>query len=85
MNNTTKVQECPRCTTMAKLRSRDFSAQAKLALVAWEEVEQSVVEQPICDECYEDLREALVDRVDELAEFGAVMKTTGNVRSAKAG
>lgn len=60
--------ECPRCGEMARLRARSFSDQAISALVAWQEVTESAALQPICDECYGELREVLIDRHEELGE-----------------
>lgn len=58
--------KCPRCFDVAKLRYRDFSDQALAALVTWGEMEAKTVGQPFCNSCYEDMRETLIDRVDEL-------------------
>jgi len=35
-------------------------------LVIWGEIEESVVEQPICESCYEEFREILIDRHAEI-------------------
>ena len=67
MSQNQKDRECPRCRVEAKLRLRDFSPQAQAALVAWDEMDKSVMGNPICDDCYAELREVLVDRADELA------------------
>jgi hypothetical protein len=32
----------------------------------WEEIDSSVVGQPICNQCYGELRELLIDRADEI-------------------
>ena len=37
------------------------------ALVSWGELDESLVDQPICDDCYEELREALIDGESEVA------------------
>jgi len=61
-------QSCANCTSAARCRKRDFSEQAWTVLLAWGEVENRVVDQPICDDCYVDLREILIDRGEELAK-----------------
>lgn len=60
---------CPRCGVEAKLKARSFSDQAVAALVVWEELEKSVVDQPICGPCYDELREILIDRSDEVSNL----------------
>ena len=62
-----KHRQCPRCATKARLKDRDFSAQAVAALLAWGEIEKEHVGKAICEDCYGELREVLMDRADELA------------------
>lgn len=52
---------CPRCSSEGKLKQRSFSAHAVTTLVASGELEEGMADQAICDDCYEDLREALID------------------------
>lgn len=59
--------DCPRCGESARLRARTFSDQAMAALVAWQEISEQAIVTPICDECYGELREVLIDRQEELA------------------
>lgn len=57
---------CANCETVSKVRRRDFSGQAWAVLLAWEEVKKPAVDQPICEDCYNELREVLIDRADEI-------------------
>ncbi len=57
---------CPVCLTEAKCRNRDFSEQAWKALVLWKELEKKASGKSICDECYLELREILIERSDEI-------------------
>lgn len=57
---------CAHCGATAKCRRRDFSEQAWSALVAWGEIQEVVVDQGICESCYAELREVLIDRAEEL-------------------
>ena len=62
------AMNCANCNADEKSRKRDFSDQAWTVLVLWAEVQKGVVEQPICEECYAELREVLIDRADEISE-----------------
>lgn len=53
---------------MKRVRVRDFSPQAWAYLLHWEEIDSSVVGQPICSSCYSDLRELLIDRSSEMEQ-----------------
>ena len=59
-------QDCANCGTEEKCRRRDFSEQAWTVLLLWNEVDKSAVDQPICQPCYDELREVLIDRADEI-------------------
>jgi len=59
-------QGCAHCSNDIRCRRRDFSEQAWAALVVWGEVERNTVDQPVCDDCYSDLRDILIDRADEM-------------------
>lgn len=58
--------ECCNCGTESKCRRREFSEQAWTVLLLWNEVQPSAVDQPLCDSCYDELRETLIDRAEEL-------------------
>ena len=62
----TKVQRCPYCNTNQKCRQRNFSDQIWATLVLWKEIQASAISQPLCDDCYNELREVLIDRASEL-------------------
>lgn len=62
------VEICSNCETETKCRRRDFSEQAWSVLVLWHEVQMEAVDRPICDHCYNELREVLIDRADEIEE-----------------
>ncbi len=57
---------CPRCDSEQKLRHREFSAQAISALLVWGEIAERVVGVPICEGCYDELREVLIERNEEI-------------------
>ena len=58
---------CCNCGLQGKPpRHRTFSEQAWALLLLWKEITPSAVEQPICDACYDDLRETLMDRHTEV-------------------
>ena len=64
MQNTTV--ECCNCGTESKCRRREFSEQAWTVLLLWNEVQAPAVDQPLCDDCYNELRETLIDRAGEM-------------------
>ncbi len=57
---------CAVCSKQKKSISREFSSTAWSVLVAWEEVSFTDHESPMCEECYWDLREVLIDRSKEI-------------------
>jgi uncharacterized protein with PIN domain len=57
---------CANCEEDAKCRRRDFSEQAWTVLALWNEVQATAIDQPICEDCYNELREVLIDRADEI-------------------
>lgn len=65
---TTTIANCPRCDEESRLRAREFSDQATSALISWGEIIPTDIGLPVCDECYTDLREVLIDRVEELGQ-----------------
>ncbi|MFK7872744.1 MAG: hypothetical protein AB8C84_06165 [Oligoflexales bacterium] len=62
----TPATSCTNCLQKNPSRRRHFSEQAWAALLAWSEVSVSSVKQPICEHCYEEMREVLIDRIDEV-------------------
>ena len=59
-------ETCSNCSEETKCRRRDFSEQAWTVLVLWNEVQAAAVDQPICEHCYDELREVLIDRAEEI-------------------
>ena len=60
------IQDCKCCGDETRVRHRNFSPHAWAVLMAWEEIETEVIGQPICDSCYGDLREMLIERSGEV-------------------
>jgi len=57
--------ECCNCNAMSKSRRREFSDQVWAILIAWGEVNEDIVDRPICEDCYTELRDILIDRATE--------------------
>jgi hypothetical protein len=55
------TKKCPRCEHQAILRPRNFSDQAIASLVSWGDLDKKAVGHPICDECHDELRDALIE------------------------
>ncbi len=62
------TKSCPRCEHSAVLRPRNFSDQAIASLVSWGDMDKKLVGQPICDDCHEELRDALIEHHRRAAE-----------------
>jgi hypothetical protein len=62
----TVAESCTNCCEDVKSRKRDFSEQAWSVLVLWNEIQKTVVDQPLCEDCYNELREVLIDRATEI-------------------
>ena len=61
-------QQCGNCGEDVLSRKRTFSPQAWTALLLWNEITPSAVNQAICDLCYEEKRDILMDRTEDLEE-----------------
>ncbi len=61
-----KIQDCPRCGNAARLEKRPFSDQALAALIIWGDMEQSLIGQSICEECYTEMRDILIERGEDI-------------------
>lgn len=59
-------QPCASCGETRKCRHREFSPEAWAVLMHWEAIDAEAVAQPICELCYDDLREILIDRSSEV-------------------
>ncbi len=69
-NKVTKIipgASCANCLDdSTKIRRRDFSQQALAILVMWDEIRKTAIDEAICDSCYDDLREVLIERASEI-------------------
>lgn len=59
-------QTCASCGETRRCRHREFSTHAWAALLHWEEIDSSMIDQPICNQCYEELRDLLIERSREV-------------------
>lgn len=57
------IAKCPRCEAQAKLRPRDFSDQAVATLISHGDLQKKDVGASVCDECYDDLRDAMIEHL----------------------
>jgi hypothetical protein len=83
MQNVT--ESCANCGEDTKSRRRDFSEQAWTVLLVWGEIQKATVDQAICDHCYGELRETLIDRADEIAAVASQPAATAAPRKAVSG
>ncbi|MDD9950657.1 MAG: hypothetical protein OXT67_03735 [Zetaproteobacteria bacterium] len=76
---------CANCSNESvKCKRREFSLQAYTVLLLWQEMSPAAVDQPICEECYDELRDVLIDRRDEI-EVAAGQAETAQVVRQKMG
>ena len=64
LNQTSGI--CSNCSSLTHSRRRQFSEQAWFFLLSWDEINASAVDRAICDDCYYEMREILIDRNEEL-------------------
>jgi len=64
----TMDSQCHHCLLEKASSSRNFSEKAWEALLEWGEIEKTTVYEPLCQDCYEELRDVLIDRHSELQE-----------------
>jgi bacterioferritin-associated ferredoxin len=64
-----KIHDCPRCGNAARLEKRPFSDQALAALVTWGDMDRSLVGQAICEECYTEMRDILIERSEDIKKI----------------
>lgn len=57
---------CSVCSEDRKSRYREFSPHAWTALVSWGEVGTPNIGQAMCDGCYAEFRDLLIERADEV-------------------
>jgi hypothetical protein len=70
---------CAGCHAEGKAVRRDFSQHIWTALVQWQEIERAAVDKPICNSCYLNIRDVLIDRAEEIAVYQTQMRG-GNLR-----
>lgn len=63
------IRKCANCQEDRLSRHRDFNPQVWSLLLHWGEVQKRAVAKPICEPCYQDLRDILIDRADEMEEL----------------
>ena len=66
------VCSCPRCGDEQKLQKRLFSDVAIAALITWGDLEEELVDEAICDDCYKELRDVLIENSDSLTEVDPI-------------
>ena len=63
------ARQCGNCDQNDRTcRHRLFNPQIWSLLVAWQEIPKESVGNPICDSCYTDIRELLIERSDEMEQ-----------------
>lgn len=72
---------CSACNGHAKSAKREFSDQAWAALVTWGEIHNEAVDQPVCNDCYFNFRDVLIDRAGDIAAAAV----TGNASKSRSG
>lgn len=65
-NPANQSAHCHNCTLEKTSRRRSFSEQAWTVLLLWNEITPNTVDQAICDDCYDELRDVLIDRSEEV-------------------
>jgi hypothetical protein len=69
--NTYFTNCCSACEGHVKSVRREFSDQAWAALVAWKELDDNAVDAPLCNDCYFNFRDVLIERADEMKLMAA--------------
>jgi hypothetical protein len=75
-----KLTVCKNCNSHSFCRRRSFSEQAWTVLLLWNEINPGCVDQPICEQCYEEMRDILIDRANEIE---AAMQQTDEVQKIR--
>ena len=77
---------CCNCSSnSASPRRRTFSEQAWAALLVWEEVDVEAIDSPICDTCYHELREILIERSEDMDYITGQTKVLTKIRKRLSG
>lgn len=62
------VDACFHCGARVQVRIRQFSERAVSALVRWGELQSDISNKAICQDCYAELREILIERTHEMEQ-----------------
>lgn len=63
------VDACYHCGARVQVRIRQFSERAVSALVRWGELQSDISNKAICQDCYTELREILIERTHEMEQM----------------
>lgn len=75
---------CAACHGHSKSAKREFSDQAWSALVTWGEVSHEAVDQPLCNDCYFNFRDVLIDRAADIAAAANTLITPASRSNMRA-
>jgi|GEM_PF-3070640 hypothetical protein len=70
---------CTVCCEDRKSRYREFSPHAWTALLNWGEIDNPMIGQAMCDDCYTEFRDLLIERSDEVAALAEHVEAFGSV------
>lgn len=63
------MDKCHHCGADVQVRKRQFSDRAWSALINWGEVRSENMGKAICQDCYVELREILIERTHEIEKM----------------
>ncbi len=69
--NISAQTRCAICDEERKIRHREFSPHAWTALTVWGEVQSVQTGQVMCNGCYSDFRDLLIERSGEVEHYAA--------------
>jgi hypothetical protein len=72
---------CPHCKTNRRVKSRSFSDKAWAYLFVVGELSFDLIGSPICDECYHDLREVLIESHQEVEGISIPANVSDRMKS----
>lgn len=77
------THKCGSCDESVKSVKREFSDQAWAALVSWREASPKAVDSPLCNDCYFNFRDVLIERADEIRLMGGNIAANAKVDPAR--
>ena len=77
--NKSDLTRCTVCCEERKSRYREFSPHAWTALSVWGEVQSSEKNQTMCNPCYAEFRDLLIERASEVELYASTMYRTQDV------